>query len=75
MACQCYDWRKYWAKSLDSFFARCFILGIRVSEKLQSRFCTAPDGLNLHALVYGESEHATPVVCLPLGPFGYRMEP
>lgn len=40
-----------------------------MSEKLHSRFCTAPDGLNLHALVYGEDsgddETATPIVCLP----------
>jgi pimeloyl-ACP methyl ester carboxylesterase len=43
--------------------------GSRVSEKLQSRFFKAPDGLHLHALVYGEDDAATqnltPIVCLP----------
>jgi pimeloyl-ACP methyl ester carboxylesterase len=36
-----------------------------VSEKLQSQFFTASDGLNLHALVYGEATRAAPVICLP----------
>ncbi len=36
-----------------------------MSEKLQSRFFTAPDGLNLHALVHGENSAAAPIVCLP----------
>jgi pimeloyl-ACP methyl ester carboxylesterase len=40
----------------------------RVSGNLQSRFFTAPDGLHLHALLYGEeaaAEQETPIVCLP----------
>jgi pimeloyl-ACP methyl ester carboxylesterase len=36
-----------------------------VSEKLQSRFFTAPDGLNLHALIHGDESAITPIVCLP----------
>jgi pimeloyl-ACP methyl ester carboxylesterase len=36
-----------------------------VSETLQSRFFTASDGLNLHALVHGEESATTPIVCLP----------
>ena len=36
-----------------------------MGERLQSRFFTAPDGLNLHALVYGEENALPPVVCLP----------
>jgi pimeloyl-ACP methyl ester carboxylesterase len=36
-----------------------------VSEKLQSHFFKSGDGLNLHALVYGEETGATPVICLP----------
>jgi len=36
-----------------------------VGEKLQSRFFKAQDGLNLHALVYGEESAVAPIVCLP----------
>jgi pimeloyl-ACP methyl ester carboxylesterase len=36
-----------------------------VGEKLQSRFFKAADGLNLHALVYGEESAVAPIVCLP----------
>lgn len=36
-----------------------------MSEKLQSRFFSAPDGLNIHALVHGEESAVRPVVCLP----------
>jgi len=36
-----------------------------VSETVTSRFFTAPDGLNLHALVFGEESAITPIVCLP----------
>jgi pimeloyl-ACP methyl ester carboxylesterase len=36
-----------------------------VAEKLQSRFFTAPDGLNLHALIFGEETAVAPVICLP----------
>lgn len=36
-----------------------------MSENLQSRFFTAPDGLNIHALVLGEDSALSPIVCLP----------
>ena len=36
-----------------------------MGEKLQSRFFKAQDGLNLHALVYGEESAVAPIVCLP----------
>jgi pimeloyl-ACP methyl ester carboxylesterase len=36
-----------------------------VSDKLQSRFFLAPDGLNLHALIHGDESATTPIVCLP----------
>ncbi len=41
-----------------------------MSDAPQSRFFVAPDGLNLHALLYGETEGdqnsaPTPIVCLP----------
>jgi pimeloyl-ACP methyl ester carboxylesterase len=40
-------------------------MGETVDEGQQSRFFKAPDGLNLHALVYGEENALTPVICLP----------
>lgn len=36
-----------------------------MSENLHSYFFKSGDGLNLHALVYGEDTGAAPVVCLP----------
>jgi pimeloyl-ACP methyl ester carboxylesterase len=36
-----------------------------VSEKLRSRYFTAPDGLNIHALVHGDESDLCPIVCLP----------
>ncbi|WP_374546224.1 alpha/beta fold hydrolase [Rhodoblastus sp.] len=36
-----------------------------MSENLQSRFFQSSDGLNLHALVFGDETGAAPVVCLP----------
>jgi pimeloyl-ACP methyl ester carboxylesterase len=36
-----------------------------VSERLQSRFFTAPDGLNIHALILGDESAVCPIVCLP----------
>lgn len=36
-----------------------------MSENLHSHFFKSDDGLNLHALVYGEEAGAAPVICLP----------
>jgi pimeloyl-ACP methyl ester carboxylesterase len=36
-----------------------------VSEDIESRFFKSDDGLNLHALVYGDGTGAAPVICLP----------
>jgi pimeloyl-ACP methyl ester carboxylesterase len=36
-----------------------------VTEKVDSQFFKSEDGLNLHALVYGDETSAAPVICLP----------